>query len=417
MLRDWLHRLLEGQEANATHKVPRVDPEEPARNGSSTVLGQDQIGVKPDSNSAESAGVSVSNTIQPPGPPEHWLRLIREGAPGLLRSSEGSGVPSSTGREITGDRDASPPETSSGGSLPSSESAATVTRERPSKDHGSAFEASASRKRSLLRALYRRVLPVNVTQEKKARAGLKEGGQPTLEPSGISIQFRPKPEPGDSPPDFRALHQDAIESVSSVLPKEHAVPPLSGWRKLVQQKVQPVFPIAFKNRSASNRFSERKNEEAIFPEKKKPSERSDVEMDCVASRFRSRSLSFEWPSVNSCPNPAALESQKGPRSISALQSNAARWVSLPTNAMPVRDRSPNNSRSGTAKGEKPSINLPASQMNDVRSIVSVQFPESEQVDPWPELPEDPHFSEPNWRESLRSSDRLRALDLEQRGGR
>jgi hypothetical protein len=417
MLRDWLNRLLEGQEASATHKVPRVDPEAPPSTGSSTVPGQDQIGVKPDSSSAESAGVSISNTIQPPGPPEHWLRLIREGAPGLLRSSEGSGVPSSTGREITGERDASPPETPSGASLPYSESAATVTRERPSKDHGSAFETAASGKRTLLQALIRRIRRAAVTQGKKERAALREGGQPLLNAPGISTQFRLKTEPGDPPPYFRALHQEAIESVSSVLPKEHAVPLLSGWRKLVQQKVQAVFPIAFKNRSASKGFCERRNEEAIFPEKEKPSERSDVELDRVGSRFRSRSLSFEWPSVNGCPNPAALESQKGPRSISALQSNAATWVSLPTNAMPVRDRSPNNSRSGTAKGEKPSIHLPASQMDDVRSFVSVQSPGSEQVDPWPELPEDPHFSEPHWRESLRSSDRLRALDLEQRGGR
>jgi hypothetical protein len=63
------------------------------------------------------------------------------------------------------------------------------------------------------------------------------------------------------------------------------------------------------------------------------------------------------------------------------------------------------------------IEPPATQLDDRWSRASVHWPEPEEGDPWPELPEDRPVASTKWMEFLRHSERLHALDLEQRGGR
>lgn len=404
-LRDWLDRLLEEHKAREASVVDAAN-----------VQVQNQSEVESGSTRKENADIFSWNTIQQPAPPEHWLKFVRGGAAELLRSLEEGEVPSSSAEEMF-ENDNPKAETPAADLFASAERPTPVAKERPSKITDSLSEAAASGMTSLRQALYRRLRPTAITKGKKDWAARKGSGETHLEPAHEGTQICPEPAAANPAKQVRAHQAAATKSGPSSLPAMHDVAPLSSWNKLVQ-KVRVLFPNAVTNPAISKEHAEGKKEEAVvFPKKEKPSRRFDEAIDHAASPSPRSFVSFEWPSVNGGLNPGAAQSQKRSRSVSTMSSNTSSWVPLPMNAIPLRDRRTKNARLGTTWGENPSISLPALQGVDPYSLDSARWPDPEEIDPWPELPEGPRLSEPNWRESLRSSDHLRALDLEQKGGR
>src|SRR5215831_16156702 len=102
-VREWLRRLLEEGENSVVY---------PSAQHSANMGVTDHDAYTASSGKKE-AQVSPWNALQKPGPPEHWLRLVREGAPELLRSVEEGGIPWLSARGVSINKDDPQPETSS----------------------------------------------------------------------------------------------------------------------------------------------------------------------------------------------------------------------------------------------------------------------------------------------------------------
>ena len=406
---EWLGRLLEEGENSDVYPS--------AQHSANMGVTHNDAGTA--SRGKKEAEVPPWNLLQKPGPPEHWLRLVREGAPELLRSVEEGGVPWLSARRVSTDKDNPQPETPSATESLSCPEALTRPTNEPIKGTGSLSETATLATVSLLQAL-RRLGLTSIIQKKKERVAEKGRSQLPFEPARLATRFCPRPAAGRPPQHVAPTQQAATEFESEGLPKKHTVAPLApppSWGERVLQRAREVFPNAFMNRPTSKERAEPKNENTQFTAREKPFRHLESDVNRDSSLWTSRSLGFEWPSGDGCPNPGVSSSQQGSKIWLGRRSNPSMWMPLPTNATSMRMQTQESSSIGTAKGGVRNVELLTSQRVDLDSLDSTRWPESGQIDSWPELPEDSRVNDTIWRESLRVSDHLRALDLEQRGGR
>src|SRR5690349_3708637 len=91
-LRDWLNYSLAERADDSAREKLAGGPVARQRNTDSSIMASEQAGIGENSNAGEQADVSAWSALQPSGPPEDWLRRVREGAPELLRSVEERGT-------------------------------------------------------------------------------------------------------------------------------------------------------------------------------------------------------------------------------------------------------------------------------------------------------------------------------------
>ena len=318
--------------------------------------------------------------VEDPGPPEEWLALVREGAPELLLPVEEGGTPWH------------------------GVSSAMMEESKPAEEHRSPPAAPPPPPES--RSLH----------------------------SAPGIFSKPEDEesqPGQEP--FRSPLPAAQKSEKSAEPSAPA--PLSPWTQRIKQRFADVLPKAQEKSQASPPSNSPALPSAKWTELQAPlSEayhgRRQSTPEC-GSTFRGPEARRSTAEVdrNLLEQPVTLQrselafggvarSGRSPRDDPASATTPRRGQLFPDkvgeSAAPKREFA----SAGTDQGKLERRPLPtAPAPPDAWPVSSRRSQKSERDDPWPELPENQPVASARWREFLRSAERLRALDLEQRGGR
>jgi len=229
----------------------------------------------------------------------------------------------------------------------------------------------------------------------------------------------------------RAPQSAAFES------KQPAASTISHWVERLQRSIRAALPVAAANVSAANPHNgheiEHKGEQpfpatlgtpqpvpARVPER--PSaERPGGKLDDVSLRPPTTSVRFNPTSDWIGQGQGASRTQKRGNVVSDLTANPSLWPSVSARAEHFLKHSSQsegaidsrrNSRNHEALASQPVHQLPVDSANG-----AANWPEAAQSDLWPELPTDIPRATTSPTLFLRNAERLRALDIEQRGGR
>jgi hypothetical protein len=476
-LRDWLDGYLK-EAGRAARKEDMSSTVAAPLGNSSSGRAQDQSEIGPASGSEQRAEVSAWNALPQPGPPEDWLRLVRAGAPELLRSLPEGGTPWSTPPPPAGESNEPQPEELSVGAAPAhpdEASAPVIEEQQPIEGARTPPTLATAHTTQWTRRLSRWLGSASSPQGEEKKRPQAQESSATLDraqreaPTGIGPSVRPElpvqlpsvraeptavvdsarrepaalaPSAQPGPPAMiapaawrtsaseaplqggRGLQSAAIESEQPAVLKSRAEAlPNSGWSGRVRQKIRGVLYSATTNRLAPKASVEhnKDNEEAVFPKRsEKPNPlsatvsgkaeavHSRVEADGRSSRRPAVPLVSEQPSDRK----ARLAERQQPGSTQAsprLRLDSPRWVPLPAS---VKE----DSKADAFPGARHPDESAATQPVDRWPLTSARRPEPEARDPWPALPDDPPRATTDWAQLLREAERLRALDLEQRGG-
>ena len=422
-LRDWLNGFLEeaGNSVADQGRVPSPVARSLRNSSTESARGQNDAGSA--SGGQAQAGVSPWNALQQPSPPEDWLRRVREGAPQLLRSIEGGRTFSSTPPRPAIENGEPQREATSASASPlhSHEESVPVLEERTIEGTLPSSTTAASRTNSWFQRLHRRLRPTAFTQgEAKIKPQHEEHSvtqaRARREPP-VVIAAPAWPEPaGEASPQFRRPSQPvAIESEQPAMSKIGGeATPHSRWRERLWQKVQALLPAAATNRSASKAFIGRTNEEAVSP---KSGEAPSPGPAAVSTKARVGQFSVEVPPDRSLQCSSGLRPQGRAQDAPGLWPDLPTGASFPASIKHLRNQTQESDKANASQRAGRKDEPSATQPVDRWPLASARWPDPEQVDPWPALPEDPPRATTDWAHFLRNAERLRALDLEQRGGR
>ncbi len=393
-LRDWLNGFLEEPGNSAVR--PSQGPGDPE--AAPAVLSSRDMpehGALP-----ASAEEEERNAFNQSGPPEDWLRRVREAAPGLLLSDEAVGVTRFKGRRpITGP------------GQPNRETASVPpTPGRSPKAFTPAQSFPGSEKKAWIQNLKRWVI-----SHLGGRAQ-EEGFQ--LEGSSTA--------PAQARPDFaagvRRPHGEQKASVDSRnrFVRSAAVTPRSTER--VSHRIQAaasanlsksMAPLTVMKAQKPNPPGASPPEVTETASEGRPTEnRGPLQSAAALHRFEQSSR----PGAND-PTPP-----KQPRALADVPTvplHSGSWLPLPTSGQDVPNRK-RQSAETRRDGEQSTVRVDdwrGTQPADQWPMAADHSPKSESVDPWPELPDSQPVSTSEWRQGQRSAERLRELDIEQRGGR
>jgi hypothetical protein len=448
-LRDWLDGYL--KEAGRGAREEDMSSPAAARLGnSSSERAQDQSEIGPASGSEQPAEVSAWSALPQPGPPEDWLRLVRAGAPELLRSLPEGGTPWSTPPPPASESNEPQPEEPSVGAARahSGEASAPVIEEQqPIEGVRTPPILATSPTPHWSQRLSRWLGPTSSTQGEEKKRSQAQESSATLDraqreaPTGISPSVRPERSAVIAPAAWRTSASEAplqrgrgpqsaaIESEQPAVPKARSEAPTnSGWSGRVRQKIRGVLNPARTNRLAPKASIEPNKEEAVFPKRgekpnplsatvsgKAEAPHSRVEADGRSSRRPAVPPVSEQPSDRE----ARLAERQQPGSAQAsprLRLDSPRWAPLRAGAKHPRNLTREDSKADAFPGARHPDESAATKPVDQWPLASARWPEPEPGDPWPALPDDPARATADWTQFLRQAERLRALDLEQRGG-
>ena len=425
-LRDWLNGFLaepdrsavdEGQGPSAT-LPPSVSA---ARNS------QDRQGAEQGSGIGDPTEVPPEGLGEDGGPPEAWLALVRERAPELLLPIEEGETP--LREAFSAAREESNPveERLSAPSAP-------VPLAEPRSLRRQGLRQSAPHRRSnsetpakttWLQSLKRKFVP----------------GVPNSVTEGVESRGVTSP--------LAAEHQ------SGKTAERNAPAGTARWSEQIRRKIQGVLQPAPARASLSKAEVVEKEERKPHMHQENPASPSPIPMLSSARRAKlpsprsthqvrlhsahetaSTSHGAEVirsntkvdgspcePSVTfHRPEQSFGEVKRGrdqsQKNALASITNPKRWPPFPNTAGNASAPRHESVRGRTDQGKFGREVLPtAPSTPDSAALNSPHSPKSEQDDPWPELPEDRPVSTTNGLEFLRSSERLEALDREQRGGR
>jgi hypothetical protein len=376
-------------------------------------------------------GTPAWNKLKQSGPPEDWLRRVREGAPGLLVSVEEGGTPwLGTSRGVIGNDQPQREITSTSAEHVRPQQASSAFEEPRAARAPASPARPASRENGWLEHLKRQFIPAvfarRAEEEKpRRREHAAAESRAARERPVASVQARPELAGEDRPP--QAPHA-AIQSRHAVLPEVRPAETVAlRWTSHVKQRIQAALQTTSMNRPtammpAKPRKAQRPSPPAAaaFPgEAETPAGQVRTEVNRAPSQ---PAVPFPTPERSSRPgghDRGPSNQQWTVRDVPALTSHSGTWISLPDRAQEFLHRA--RESAGTGIGEEQATSrtddLRARQLEDQRTFVSGYSPKSESVDPWPELPESQPMSTWESKQVLRNSERLRALELEQRGGR
>ena len=412
-LRDWLNVVLE----ESREKVARVAPQ--ADSDLAAAIDNHRLSERSDYDNMRSA--AMRRLFGSSGPPEEWLKLVREGAPELLLPEEAGGT------SWSGLGSFSPEPSQSNNWIPVPEKAPPspmLSREDSVQAYESATqihpEAKPSPKLTLIQSLESLVADVfrfrmhgNKHNDQKAQA--------VVQPYASTIRARRE---SDS----------SAQTNSSMLHLRSRQTDYAGENERGRSSERPLAlptsinsPIRRPRRpdSAPNIKSSLPDEQpahCLTEQTANPL----VHRDCssVASPGSTRQPENTDPRVV-----RRSETQRLSRGNNLPQSNRERVADVPPFGLEPLPRPSHSAPIQNARPEVPAIALQRLAAKTVGSKSSSEqgFAELPQVrttddvtrvdDRWAELPDTPSPPSMSWLDSLRQIERVRALDLEQRGGK
>ena len=402
-LRDWLNRVLE-EDGHAVAAGPSSTPEV---------------------RSIEDAPDPVRGSSpweEPAGPPEDWLRRVREGAPGLLLPAEEGGMPRLQSREVVRNRVqqeltfAAPPPAEFPPAAP-----ARCEEPRVSPAQKTLPAPAAAEKKTWPRLLKQEFLHWFARGQEKEK---------TLRPEHSEDQFqavRERPVSADrQQTDFahwsRPLQTPAEASSLSRHPVEPAIREGTTGGLRWSERVKQSLGATIRSLSGK-RYASKMPVASLRRSKTKPPSGEAPPKGEATRRPAGAGSERDWSS----PQPAFRSSAQTP-GVPDLNPAKRHWparvasapVSIPTPRVEAGVFA-NRKRPETATEGHPHVSW-SRESNPVQPLdqwlsISGDAAKSPPLDPWPELPEEEVHGSSEWRQFLRSEERLRALDLEQRGGR
>lgn len=419
-VRDWLNGFLE----DPSDSVVGPGQESGGPGAASTTLSfQDIEGHNPPLAvpplEEEEIGAPASSPLNPPGPPEHWLRRVREAAPGLLLSDDEGGnppfrAPRSVAEELPSEGEMAPPPAAPVRSPQAFPSVPTSPAAPPSKKNTWVQHL----KRQALHVLARRVEREGSRPQEHSPFQHEAERPVTLarERPGIAGEVPPPAAPPETATDLRHPSGPQFRRAVTVAPR---------WAERVKQRIQAALQTSGNRSSAAApagaRTTQSPNPRTVAIPNKTPAIAGQVGTDMHA-RPSQPAVMFrpsERPSTAELHDRIPSTQQSFVRNIAASQVNSQTWTRLPGSVQDLASRTRVTAGSGirgahdtSGRGDWGEI-----QAVDQRTLSSEGTPTSEHVDPWPELPEGQAQSTFEWTQFMRSAERVRVLELEQRGGR
>ena len=426
-LRDWLDGLL--AETGENHSGQGRMPGPMALSGgiSAEAIARDQHDIGPAVRDGEQEEVSPWNALHPPGPPEDWLRRVREGAPELLRAVGPGGTHSSTAHEpAIGSQDMQRETLAPTSSLRSGEASAAVPGKRTIK--GALPSSTTPVRTNSWLQLHRWLRPSEFT---KGEGGEEEIGLQSPEDSSAPSPGRREPlvvgtpimpeHAAEAPPQLRRqLQSAAIQSEPATVEKiSGEEPSSSGWRERVRQRIQALSPFTGRENNGEGpvfrKTGEAPNEAANSIEA--TAESSSAAVDHVSSRPPTTFLNADQPSGRGVPSPVGLRSREHAKRRPGWGPNLDTRPPLRASVRQPRDQAWESVMADPIPTSRRQNEPLATQPIDPWVLDSARWPEPERGDLWPALPEDPPSASVDSVQFLRSAERLQTLDREQRGGR
>jgi len=367
----------------------------------------------------EQAGVSPWNALQQPGPAEDWLRRVREGAPHLLRPVERSEPPSSAAPRPAIENGEQQGEAISASPPRSDDESAPVLKERTIEGAPPSSTTAASHTISWFQRLHRRFRPA-ASARTEAQIQLKIESQDQAHSvirmrahgdSAIVTASARHESAGEGPPQpCRASQPFVTKPEPAALPKIGSeVTRQVRWKERVRQRLQALLRATATNRPASEAFIDRPKEESVFPKRGQVPSPAPL---AVSTTTRVGQLSGDAPSDRRGQLSSGLWGQARAQDAAGLWPDLRTGGPFPASNEHGRNQTQENSKVNATQRARRRDGPPAPQPVDRRP-----WPEPEQVDSWPALLEAPPRPTTDWAHFLRNAERLRALDLEQRGGR
>jgi|SRR5579864_4684234 len=414
-LRDWLNYSLAERADDTAREKLAVGPVARQRNTDSSIAASEQAGIGENSNAGEQADASAWSALQLSGAPEDWLRRVREGAPELLRSFEERGTLSwdaslTATTENSGSRLATSPKESLS-------RFSTVRPPGPSELPGEDAQQYSSSAESHPNSWFNRLQTLLRRPEPAER---REGARRRLQAQPVASQPGALQQPLAARPTRRALGWISRWIGVARQRTRSSLPALAGLTSAPPKKIVSKTLLEHRTEKVDSAKTGEEQRRSPFP--------APIPTESRAGHFHTTSdgrlsdrpasrLSLEWPSLHSDEYARGSKPQDPSGNAAELRPNSTRWMSFPTDAQLLRNRDQKSAKSNTVHAANEKAASPAPPRLDSSSFLSPRWVKPEKEDPWPDLPEDRGGGSPNWSESLYNSEHLRALDLEQRGGR
>jgi len=411
-LRDWLNHYLEdGASAAPTRQPPATglesavlsDPSQKDETSEPTFYGEEQ---------------PAPDWFKPAGPPEEWLRMVREGAPELLVSPEDGGTPwqGSLQAEL-GDQAENEKENDR---IPSVASPLTPLplsprkweevlpiRARPSADKTAPVESRWFKR--LKRRWTSEVFSPPADSDFSGRRSFAG-------PNPVASVSQPRPPRQrareTSPEPFEVRHHGSSAFPQVTAPKsQFAGAPKSQWLESGQPggvRSQPFGAVEFQ------RLNLARQTESAVPHGEKPTHAGSPIVSRKAGVTGSVHTAEPASTLGLRPDPSISTG------ISEMLISRPRISNHPETQTINRMAGDRDAKSGDRFSE---IRRSAERRSAERRwaekwpLLSARELEPETDDPWPALPENPLTATPAYAEDASSAQHLQALDLEQRGGR
>ena len=419
-LRDWLNGFL-GEPRDSVVGESQTSGDAPAAPAILSTRDRKTHGPLPTSVSEEQIGAPAWSALNPPGPPEDWLRRVREGAPGLLLPAEEGGTPSfrAPGAPIGESQPQQEMTSTPAAPVRSPEALSDFEERRAARVHTSPPRL-ASGKNEWMPHLKRHVIHLfaRLAEKEKSRRQKHSATEPQAEHERQVALARERPEfVGEVRPP-QTPQEAAVESRHPVGSEIRAATVALRWTERVKQRIQEAVQTASANRSTSMAPAEPEKVQranpptaaAVLKETRAAAGQVGTKVDRGPSQPAVTSRAFErsskrqpWPVMD----------------VPASTISSRTWMPLPARAQDLAKRTRESAGTGNECEQE------ATRIDDARAIqpadqwtlASGHSSRSERDDPWPELPEVQSRSIAESTQFLRNTERLRALDLEQRGGR
>jgi len=402
-LRDWLNGFLE-------------EPGDLVAGARPETIGPEAATATTPSEQEQEIDTPAWTTLSQQGPPEDWLRRVREAAPGLLLPADESGMPrfKESVRGGIGERQSQHEK--------SSRLAATV---QSAEAYASAQTSPAnppSGKKTWVQDLKSDFIDAFARRAEKDRYPREENSAPHRQAQRPVVFAGSRPEFAEDVRTSETTQEVATNLQHQSGPQiRRAAKVAPSWTERVKQRIHEVLrtladgssfatpSVAVKAQGPSPRFAATHNEAAAT------AGRIGTKMDREPSNPAPTFRASERPSTPETHSPS--KHRWAVKDFPSSTVNDRTWTPLPTEAHDFanRIRETASTTTGRERSSPRADDLRTTQL--VGQAAWNQTPESERVDPWPELPDDQSISTSELAQLLRSAERLRTLDLEQRGGR
>jgi hypothetical protein len=415
-LRDWLNRVLQEAESPASGAHGEASP---SFSGSSDPGARDE-GSEPISGTGEQAAPSSQNLFGPAGPPEEWLRLVREGAPELLLPVEEGGTP---WQGLRGEATQSEPKEEWAG-IPADDLASSIPRsqeaEKPADIAGLPSASANSSSKSMWERLRQRLTGEVLRRKVESAISRQHLAESENKPT-VRIPARPELASQVSSNDFQPQRVDADSELLGPANRNKVTSESNPVRGVEQniEKLQRLAPASDHSLQIHVSANQSQAEASVKAVKTTSPPSHGAERNPQPAHLRAATDEASSRTLVTVPRLEQVSTRiEGRREregdVHTSTKDSMAWTPWPTVPSEPATRT-SKKAAGTEQSTSGDRLALDQKFAEPLPVSSARRPDVAGDDRWPELPETHPAATADWRQFLRRLEHLRALDLEQRG--